>query len=207
MKILHTIQQPNQFQYMIFCPACKCGHGIRVGQQTGSNWDFNGNMEKPSFSPSLLISGVNLPDVDPETGDWKRGFDGNYILDENGRISGSKNWVCHSWITDGMIKFFDDSTHELKGQTVPLEEFWKMNFYVYMVECVDNTYYTGYSNDVDQRILKHNSGKGAKYTRSRRPVRLVYKKLCNNKSEALREEVKIKKLTRKQKMNLICPCG
>lgn len=76
-------------------------------------------------------------------------------------------------------------------------------FYVYIVCCVDNTYYTGYSNDVKKRIQKHNSGKGAKYTKTRLPVRLVYKETFSSKSEAMRNECKIKKLSRKNKESLI----
>ncbi len=78
-----------------------------------------------------------------------------------------------------------------------------MKFYVYIVRCIDNTYYTGYSTNVEDRILKHNSGKGAKYTKYRRPVCLKYKEEFNDKSSALKRECFIKKLSRKEKENLI----
>ena len=71
-----------------------------------------------------------------------------------------------------------------------------------MVECDDNTYYTGYTNDLEHRIKKHNQGKGAKYTRGRTPVNLVYKEEYDSQSKAMRREYEIKKLTRKEKEEL-----
>lgn len=75
--------------------------------------------------------------------------------------------------------------------------------YTYMLRCADNTIYSGYAVDPEARLEKHNSGKGAKYTRARRPVRLVYYEKHENKSEALRREIELKKLTRIQKEDLI----
>jgi putative endonuclease len=72
-----------------------------------------------------------------------------------------------------------------------------------MVECADGTLYTGISNDVNRRVLTHNKGKGAKYTRTRLPVALKWLKTCENRSDASKEEYKTKKLTRKQKIALI----
>ena len=79
--------------------------------------------------------------------------------------------------------------------------------FVYIVKCVDNTYYTGYSTDIEKRIEKHNAGKGAKYTKTRRPVRLIHWESFETKSEALKREYVIKQMTRTQKETLICPCG
>lgn len=76
-------------------------------------------------------------------------------------------------------------------------------WYVYLVECSDNTLYCGITNDVDKRIQKHNKGAGAKYTRSRRPVTLRWTHKCDTKSEALQMEAFIKALTRPQKERLI----
>lgn len=77
-------------------------------------------------------------------------------------------------------------------------------YVVYMLECSDATLYTGIARDVQARLKQHNSGdKGAKYTRSRRPVRLVYAQLCPDKSAALSRERQIKKLTRTQKLALL----
>jgi putative endonuclease len=77
------------------------------------------------------------------------------------------------------------------------------SWYVYMVQCSDGTIYTGITNDVIARVLKHNSGSGAKYTRSRTPVKL---KACwpyKQKSEAAKAEYAFKQLSRMEKMKLI----
>lgn len=75
--------------------------------------------------------------------------------------------------------------------------------YVYIVKCNDNTYYTGYAKNLEQRILTHNQGKGARYTRGRIPVNLVYYEMYDSKSDAMKREWEIKQLTRKEKENLI----
>ena len=72
-----------------------------------------------------------------------------------------------------------------------------------MLLCNDKTFYTGTSNNVEKRVATHNSGKGAKYTKVRRPVKLMYTEELENKSEALKREIAIKKLTRKQKEQLL----
>ena len=75
--------------------------------------------------------------------------------------------------------------------------------YTYIVECKDKTLYTGWTNDLQKRIKTHNDGKGAKYTKSRLPVRLVYYEVYKTKQEAMRREYEIKQLTREQKKKLI----
>lgn len=78
-----------------------------------------------------------------------------------------------------------------------------MSYYVYILRCADDTLYTGYTDDPERRVKVHNSGKGAKYTRSRLPVELVYREECGDKSAALRREAAIKGLTRADKLKLI----
>jgi len=80
----------------------------------------------------------------------------------------------------------------------PYDPWW-----VYVIECGDGSLYTGISNKVSKRLLTHNKGKGAKYTRTRLPVNLKWVKRCDNRSDASKLEYKIKKLTRKQKLDLI----
>ena len=75
--------------------------------------------------------------------------------------------------------------------------------FVYILRCADGTLYTGWTNDLEKRLQAHNDGRGAKYTRGRGPVTLVYHHSYATKKEALREEIRIKKLTRKQKEALI----
>lgn len=76
-------------------------------------------------------------------------------------------------------------------------------WYVYMIECSDGTIYTGITNDVKARILKHNSGKGAKYTRARRPVKLKAQWKYSSKSASAQAEYAFKKLSRMQKLKMI----
>jgi putative endonuclease len=75
--------------------------------------------------------------------------------------------------------------------------------YTYIVECKDGTLYTGWTTDLERRMKAHNSGKGAKYTRSRLPVVLRYYESFETKQEAMRREYEIKQLTRKEKEKLI----
>ncbi|MBL7132031.1 MAG: GIY-YIG nuclease family protein, partial [Candidatus Omnitrophica bacterium] len=79
----------------------------------------------------------------------------------------------------------------------------KKNWFVYILECSDGSLYTGVTNNLERRLRDHNSGNGGKYTRSRTPVNLVYKKECIDNIEALKREAKIKHLTRSEKMVLL----
>lgn len=79
-------QKVKKHSVLIFCPGCKTGHAFDL-----SRWEFNGDLEKPTFSPSMLVN-----KDDPKS-------------------------RCHSFVKDGNIQFLNDCFHELKGQTVPLE--------------------------------------------------------------------------------------
>lgn len=77
-------------------------------------------------------------------------------------------------------------------------------YYVYILECCDKTFYTGITSDLDRRVKEHNFSKlGAKYTKGRRPVRLVYSSQAKNRSDASREEAEIKRRPRAEKIDLI----
>lgn len=75
--------------------------------------------------------------------------------------------------------------------------------YAYILRCSDNTYYTGWTNDLDKRVRVHNEGRGGKYTRSRTPVELIYYEVFETKEEAMSREYAIKQMTRGQKERLI----
>lgn len=75
--------------------------------------------------------------------------------------------------------------------------------YIYILKCSDETLYTGWTTNVEKRLKCHNSGKGAKYTRCRLPVELVYFEECEDKSTALKREYEIKQLSRDKKLLLI----
>ena len=80
-----------------------------------------------------------------------------------------------------------------------------MGWFVYILRCKDDSLYTGVCTDLERRLLEHNgcNKKGARYTRARRPVRMVYQENCDDRSAACKREAAIKKLTRKQKLLLI----
>ena len=78
-----------------------------------------------------------------------------------------------------------------------------MHWLVYMLECSDNSIYTGITNNLENRLKKHQSGDGAKYLRGRLPIKLIYKELFINRSEATKREIYIKKMSKKEKKILI----
>jgi hypothetical protein len=82
------------------CPGCKTSHHIQSGADSGPNWDWNGSFDKPTFSPSVLVT---YPGVDAGQ-------------------EGAPPAVCHSFVRDGQIQFLSDCTHALAGQTVDLPE-------------------------------------------------------------------------------------
>lgn len=86
----------SEFDFIFDCPGCGCSHGIRTTGEGGPIWGFNGDMEKPTVTPSIRVQ---------------------HYLEKSGKMV-----LCHSFITNGMIQFLSDSTHELAGQTVPLED-------------------------------------------------------------------------------------
>ena len=76
-------------------------------------------------------------------------------------------------------------------------------WWVYILRCSDGTLYTGCTTDVEKRLAAHNNGRGAKYTRGRGPVTLVYREACGSRSAALRREAAVKRLSRAEKLELL----
>jgi hypothetical protein len=101
MAILYRVdRQPgtDSPDLVFFCPGCQCGHGVwttHSNAYTGATWSWNGNMDKPTFAPSILV---------------QHNHDG-------------KDLRCHTTITDGRIHFYSDCTHGLAGQDVDMVEF------------------------------------------------------------------------------------
>ena len=93
------------------CPGCGEAHGITVGDGPGPRWGYNGNPERPTFTPSILVRGSKVVrDADGNwTGEWEHDEHGNHV-----------KFVCHSFVKDGRIQFLGDCTHALAGQTVDL---------------------------------------------------------------------------------------
>ena len=78
-----------------------------------------------------------------------------------------------------------------------------MDWLLYMLECSDNSIYTGITNNLEERLKRHQSGNGAKYLRGRLPIKLIYKENFINRSEATKREIYIKKMSKKEKKKLI----
>lgn len=78
-----------------------------------------------------------------------------------------------------------------------------MNWVCYLLRCADETFYCGITNDMEKRLAAHNAGEGAKYTRGRIPVSVVYRESCADKSAALKREIQVKRLSRSAKQALL----
>ncbi|MCW3995253.1 MAG: GIY-YIG nuclease family protein [Candidatus Bathyarchaeota archaeon] len=78
-----------------------------------------------------------------------------------------------------------------------------MAFYVYILQCIDGTFYTGYTKNIEERIKQHQNGNGARYTKAHKPQKIAYVELHESRSKAMKREREIKKFTRQQKIDLI----
>jgi hypothetical protein len=117
--LLRGTDDPGMF--LFWCPGCKGAHGVWTNQpnaRTGAKWSFNGDMEKPTFDPSILVNGTKFTAKGER--DYQAWREGNGPTPER---FDSVNTVCHSFVRNGMIEFLGDCTHDLRGKTVPLEPF------------------------------------------------------------------------------------
>lgn len=123
MKIAPITKEGQKIGWMLFCPACKCGHAIQTSTERGvydrdgkmgDTWTLNGSLDKPTIRASLLVKGNRWdpPVHEGNIQEWRR------QPWEQHEVS----TVCHSFVTDGRIEFLGDCTHDLKGKTVDLEE-------------------------------------------------------------------------------------
>ncbi len=95
---------------MFWCPGCDGAHQVRVGEGPGPRWGYNGDAERPTFTPSVLVQGVD------------RLTDAERVQVMAGKDVNPRPIVCHSFVTDGRIQFLSDCTHALAGQTVDLPD-------------------------------------------------------------------------------------
>lgn len=95
---------------MFECPGCDGPHGIYIGEGAGPRWGWDGNVERPTFSPSILARGVVHLSDDAHAA-WMRG---------EAPLPEPVPLVCHSFVVDGQIQFLSDCTHDLAGQIVPI---------------------------------------------------------------------------------------
>jgi hypothetical protein len=115
------ISQMSDNEYVFHCPGCKCGHAVRVNGrkfENGAGWQWNGSVDARTFSPSLLIHSSEFTELGKQQyQDWI-----NHRREIPGGKIDSRATVCHSFITDGMMQFLPDCTHDLAGKTVAIPE-------------------------------------------------------------------------------------
>jgi hypothetical protein len=109
-----------------FCPGCNGPHSIHVNSPntTGPNWSYNGNPDAPTFTPSVLARTTGAPDGrSVMTDEEAQEHDAIYKAGGREALFASRfGKVCHSFVTDGRIRYLGDCTHDLKGQTIDLPE-------------------------------------------------------------------------------------
>lgn len=103
MGLLSTILRNGSDNGLTWwCPGCDHAHQIRHGEGTGPRWRWNGDAEKPTFEPSVLVTYPGNPNASDQFKEWRT------------------TRVCHSFVVDGAMQFLGDCTHALAGQTVPI---------------------------------------------------------------------------------------
>lgn len=116
-NVLRSAEDGNGGQSLLFyCAGCKMAHMVGVGEGSGPRWGYNGNPEKPTFTPSVLVTWDQWepPATNPEIAEKLK----------RGEIEQQKvSKVCHTFVTDGRIQYLSDCTHELAGQTIDLPPF------------------------------------------------------------------------------------
>lgn len=124
MKIMPVSNVPGQF--IFWCPGCQEHHGVWTDPEhpnkiTGSKWTFDGNMERPTFSPSILTTGRKMTDRGQAEYDacWSTG---EYVSPGPGTEFEARDTRCHLHIVNGQIHYCDDCDHALAGKAVPMED-------------------------------------------------------------------------------------
>lgn len=123
MGALSSIMRDSEGGRLTFwCPGCDGAHAIQIGEGPGPRWVYNGNPVKPTFTPSILVTGVDF------TEKGRADFEAWHAAgcpDRHGQPFDRAPTVCHSFVTDGRIQFLSDCTHALAGQTVDIPDFDK----------------------------------------------------------------------------------
>lgn len=119
-KKLRNAETPEGVKHLAFwCQGCRVSHSVSVGQI--GTWGWNGDAEKPTFTPSVLVrSGHYASHARPDDSCWCK-YNAEQVAN-GGQPTSFKCGVCHSFVTDGRIQFLGDCTHELAGQTVDLPD-------------------------------------------------------------------------------------
>lgn len=117
-RLSHVMRDQEGYQLAFWCPGCNTAHAVVVREEPHPAWKWNRDVERPTFTPSILVTGGHYSSHH-KPGDrcWC-----TYNAEHPDDPSRFQCERCHSYVTDGQIQFLDDSTHPLKGQTVPLPE-------------------------------------------------------------------------------------
>lgn len=126
MPILHTVErkpESNAPDFLFWCPGCECGHGVwttHANGHTGATWSFNGSMDKPTFGPSILITGKSMtPAGLADYEEWRKAG----CPDRKGQAFDSFDSRCHLHVVDGKLQYCTDCTHKYSGQTLDMMDF------------------------------------------------------------------------------------
>lgn len=103
-QLSRTLRDATDGMLIFQCPGCGMSHGVTTGEGPGPRWQWNGDIEKPTFLPSILVTFPANPDANEEFKEWRT------------------ERRCHSFVTDGRIRFLGDCTHSLAGKTVDLPD-------------------------------------------------------------------------------------
>lgn len=118
MKLHDITNNETEHRVCFYCPGCESHHWVVVRGKSGPVWQWNGDRDKPTFTPSVLVRTGHY------AGGGTKGDEGCWcnFEERTGKKSSFKCSVCHSFVTDGKIRFLGDCTHSLAGQTVELPE-------------------------------------------------------------------------------------
>ena len=121
-KIISYKDKDENLGYHFHCPGCNSVHSVFTERVTpGQKWGFNGNEEKPTFTPSVFVRFDHLSEMAMQRNREFYKIHKRFMTIKELPYDVKK--ICHSFVTNGMIRFLDDSTHHLKGQTVELDDF------------------------------------------------------------------------------------
>jgi len=114
---MNVINRSDDGRMIFECPGCGLAHGVYVDREQRPRWDWNGDMVRPTFSPSILVRGTEM--TAKGRADYETWYAAGCPSPAPSSFE-SKPSVCHSYVRDGQIQFLGDCTHKLAGQTVPL---------------------------------------------------------------------------------------
>lgn len=117
-KLSDVLRQATDGMLLFHCLGCDMAHGIKTGQGDGPRWGWNNDVNKPTFTPSILVKYDTLSEASRAKQDVFYKAHGRYPTNEE--LPYDLHHVCHSFVTDGRIQYLSDCTHAFAGQTIDL---------------------------------------------------------------------------------------